>query len=94
MNLITVKEASLKWNVSERQVQKLCNEGKIKGVSKFGKSWMIPITALLPSQSKKEEGHLPMPRKTPFLDMTNIYNEPGKAEKCGELLINNSEAYA
>lgn len=94
MNLITVKEASLKWNVSERQVQKLCNEGKIKGVSKFGKSWMIPITALLPSQAKKEEGHLPMPRKTPFLDMTNIYNEPGKAEKCGELLINNSEAYA
>ena len=94
MNLITVKEASEKWNISERRVQKLCNEGRIKGTVRFGRAWMIPSSAVLPTLKQNEEHPtLPMPRKTPFLDMTNVYNEKGKAEKCGELLINNHEAY-
>ena len=55
---------------------------------------MIPSSAVLPTLKQNEEHPtLPMPRKTPFLDMTNVYNEKGKAEKCGELLINNHEAY-
>ena len=35
-----------------------------------------------------------MPKRTPFLDMTNIYNQKGNADACGEMLINNPEAYA
>ena len=94
MKLITVKEAAEKWGISARRVQILCSEGRIKGTVRFGRAWMIPSTAVLPTQKQDEEcPTLPMPRKTPFLDMTNVYNEKGKAEECGELLINNHEAY-
>ena len=91
MNLITVKEAASKWNVSERRVQKLCSDGRIKGVIRFGKAWMIPMNAIIPT--KNNNPTLPMPKKTPFLDMTNIYNRLGMAEECGDILADNQEAY-
>ena len=73
MNYISVKEASAKWGVTPRRVQILCSKNEIKGASRFGKSWMIPESAVLPSSAKKgEEPHLPMPRKSPFLDMTDL----------------------
>ena len=37
---------------------------------------------------------MPMPRHNPFLDMTNLYNEEGSAEKCAEMLVNCPEAHA
>ena len=94
MDLITVKEASKKWGVTERRVQILCNEGKIKGAVRFGRAWMIPSYAVLPSSAKREEPHMPMPKKSPFLDMTTLYNKAGEADKCAEMLINNPEAHA
>ena len=94
MDLITVKDASLKWNVSERRVQKLCSENRIKGAIKIGQIWMIPKTAVLPTRKNKDSLDLPLPKRTPFLDMTNIYNEVGCADLCGEMLINNQEAFA
>ena len=95
MNYITVKEAALKWGVGVRRVQVLCNENRIKGAYRFGRDWMIPNTAVLPSSSRKnEEPTLPMPKKSPFLDMTNLYNKPGCVDECAEMLINQPEAYA
>lgn len=95
MNYITVKEAAEKWNVSVRRVQVLCSQQRIKGAYRFGKSWMIPSTAVLPNAKRKEEEpRLPMPRKSPFLDMTNLYNKAGKADECTEMLINQPEAHA
>lgn len=95
MNYISVKEAAEKWGVTPRRVQILCNKGEIKGATRFGKSWMIPNSAVLPSSAKKgEEPHLPMPRKSPFLDMTNLYNKVGGADECAEMLVNNPEAHA
>ena len=95
MEYITVKEAAEKWKVSTRRVQILCSQDRIKGAYRFGKSWMIPMTAVLPNSRKIAEApSLPMPRKSPFLDMTNLYNEAGMADKCCEMLINNPEAHA
>lgn len=95
MQYITVQEAAQKWGVTTRRVQMLCNENRIKGAYRFGKSWMIPATAVLPNARKKnEEPHLPMPRKSPFLDMTNLYNKAGCADECAEMLINQPEAHA
>ena len=95
MKYITVKEAAERWNVSTRRVQILCSQSRIKGAYRFGKSWMIPSTAVLPNaRRKEEEPHLPMPRKSPFLDMTDLYDKPGRAEECAEMLINHPEAYA
>ena len=95
MDFITVKEAAEKWQVSTRRVQILCSQDRIKGAYRFGKSWMIPAKAVLPNVRKQnEEPHLPMPRKSPFLDMTNLYNKVGGAEECAEMLINQPEAHA
>ena len=95
MAYISVKEAAEKWGVTPRRVQILCNEGKIKGATRFGRNWMIPEGAVLPSSAKKgEDPHLPMPRKSPFLDMTDLYNKVGGSDECAEMLINNPEAYA
>ena len=95
MQYITVQEAAQKWGVTTRRVQMLCNENRIKGAYRFGKSWMIPTTAVLPNARKKnEEPHLPMPRKSPFLDMTNLYYKAGCANECAEMLINQPEAHA
>lgn len=94
MEYITVKEAAEKWGVTPRRVQILCAQSSIKGAVRFGKSWMIPEKAVLPSSSKGSEPHLPMPRKSPFLDMTDLYNRAGEVDKCAEMLINNPEAYA
>ena len=94
MEYITVGEAAKKWGVSARRVQMLCCEERIKGAVRFGPVWKIPSTAVLPNaRKKKEEPKLPMPRRCPFLDMTNLYNKAGGAEECAEMLINHPEAY-
>lgn len=95
MEYITVKEAAEKWGVSARRVQFLCTNNRIKGVVRFGRAWKIPATAVLPNARKtEEEPSMPMPRKSPFLDMTNLYNRAGEAEKCVEMLVNQPEAHA
>lgn len=94
MELITVKAAAEKWGVTPRRVQILCSQGKIKGAVRFGRAWMIPVRAVLPSSAKGEIPHMPMPRKSPFLDMTNLYSRAGEADACAEMLVNNPEAYA
>ena len=95
MEYMTVKEASEKWGVSPRRVQYLCVNDRIKGAVRFGPVWRIPETAVLPNMRKKDaEPHLPMPRKSPFLDMTDLYNKSGGADECAEMLINQPEAHA
>ena len=42
MNYITASQMATKWNVSQRRVQVLCSEGRIKGVFKLGENWAIP----------------------------------------------------
>ncbi len=94
MNLISAKEAAEKWGVTVRRVQGLCADGSIKGATRFGRAWMIPSHAVLPSSAKGEEPHMPMPKKSPFLDMTNLYSGFGKADECVNMVINNPEAHA
>ena len=45
---MTTKEAAEKWNLSIRQVQNHCKLGRIKGVERVGKTYLIPITAQKP----------------------------------------------
>ncbi len=45
MEFITVREAAVKWAISRRRVQKLCEQDRIQDVLRFGKSWMIPSDA-------------------------------------------------
>lgn len=48
MDYISVKAAADKWGISERRIQKLCEENRIEGTEKFGRAWMIPKDAEKP----------------------------------------------
>ena len=58
MDFISVKETAKKWGVSERWVQVLCEQGRIDGVSKFGKSWLVPKNAEKPTNGRVISGKL------------------------------------
>ena len=53
---MTLKEASIKWGLSERRVNTLCLEGRIEGASKFGKSWAIPEDTQKPTDARIKSG--------------------------------------
>lgn len=48
MGYINVHEAAEKWKYTERRVTTLCRDGKIIGVKKEGKLWLIPDNAPKP----------------------------------------------
>lgn len=52
MDCISVREASKKWGISERWVQKLCEDGRINGAVRFGNAWAIPKDAGKPPKLK------------------------------------------
>lgn len=52
----TCKELALDWNLSERTISHLCNEGKISGAVKKGKSWQIPDNAEKPVDGRITDG--------------------------------------
>jgi hypothetical protein len=49
---ISAPEAAKKWGISERRVQKLCEDGRILGVAKFSRMWLIPKDALKPKDGR------------------------------------------
>ena len=48
---ISTREAAERWDVTERQVQRMCNAGMIDGIIHFGKSWAIPEDAPKPTRT-------------------------------------------
>lgn len=55
MEYISAKEAAERWGISKRRVQKLCEEGRINGVTKVGFVWAIPATAEKPEDNRRRE---------------------------------------
>jgi hypothetical protein len=53
MDYITAKDAAQKWKISERRVQVLCEQNRIEGVHRLGKSWAIPKEAKKPLDKRK-----------------------------------------
>jgi len=50
---VRVEDVAEKWDVSPRQVQRLCNNGFIEGAIKFGTTWAIPKDAQKPTRTGK-----------------------------------------
>jgi predicted site-specific integrase-resolvase len=42
------EQAAEIWGVNTRQVQSLCAQGKVDGVVRLGRSWLIPKNAAKP----------------------------------------------
>jgi hypothetical protein len=50
---VKAEEIAMRWDVSIRQVQRLCVSGRIDGAIKFGTTWAIPENALKPTRTGK-----------------------------------------
>ena len=102
MEYLNITETAEKWGISPRRLQTLCANGKVEGATRFGKVWMIPKNTQKPvdgrTKASKESNaisldkDMPMPRKTPFLHMTDLYSVAGNAEKSIAALESNPEA--
>ncbi len=53
MDYIAAKQAAERWGISLRRVQKLCSEGRIPGVERVGRDWLIPRDAEKPADARK-----------------------------------------
>lgn len=53
MEYLTTTEMSEKWNISSRRIAKLCEQERIEGVIKKGKTWLIPANVEKPSDPRK-----------------------------------------
>lgn len=55
MEYISAPEAAEKWGISERRVQKLCEENRILGVQRISRMWLIPKDAKKPIDGRTKE---------------------------------------
>ena len=98
MEYLKIEQIAKEWDISIRRVQLLCSQGKIEGATRFGRVWMIPKNAKKPVDGRTRAGrdaddrNMPLPRKTPFLYMSDLYSTPGTADEVGESLSYNHEA--
>lgn len=98
MEYLKIEEIAKLWGIGERRIQTLCASGKIEGATRFGRDWMIPREAKKPIDGRTKLGRaraiedMPLPRKTPFLYMSDLYSVPGTADSVGESLSYNHEA--
>jgi len=58
MEYIKVSKAAEKWGISSRRVRLLCAQGKIEGVIRKGNLYMIPATAVKPSDQRSARAGL------------------------------------
>lgn len=103
MEHIKIEEAARNWGLSVRRAQELCKLGRIPGAKRFGTNWMVPENAPRPLDGRSKAGkaakqnpmaHRPLVRRSPFLDMTDLYSAPGTADRCIESLAYHPEAQA
>jgi len=48
MDYMTTIEAAKLWGITVRQVQSQCDNGKVEGVIRIGRMWLIPKTTPKP----------------------------------------------
>jgi len=53
MEYLTTIEMSKIWNISSRRVAALCEQGRIEGAIKKGKTWLIPDSSKKPKDMRK-----------------------------------------
>ena len=53
MDYLTTMEMSEIWGISSRRIALLCEQGRIEGVIKKGKTWLIPSDTSKPNDLRK-----------------------------------------
>ena len=52
MDFLTTKQASEIWGISQRRVSILCEEGRIAGAVKAGRTWLMPADTKKPTDAR------------------------------------------
>ena len=55
MEFLTTKQASELWGISQRRVAILCEEGRINGTAKAGRTWLMPTNTQKPVDGRKKQ---------------------------------------
>ena len=60
INYISVKKASIKWNIAERSVRDYCAKGRVRGAILYRGKWIIPEDSEKPSRlnAKQNKNYL------------------------------------
>ena len=53
LEYMSVKQAAEQWGISDRRVRALCQQGKIEGTIRKGKSYLIPVGTVKPADGRK-----------------------------------------
>lgn len=56
MEYISVQQAAMQWGISDRRVRLLCEQGKVEGVIREGRSYRIPVHAVKPLDGRLLRG--------------------------------------
>jgi len=51
---LNTKEVAEKWNINDRRVRVLCEEGRVEGALKVGRNWMIAEDASKPYDARRK----------------------------------------
>lgn len=52
MDILTVKQASVKWEISTRRITTLCRQGRIEGATKAAGVWILPVDIEKPHDAR------------------------------------------
>ncbi len=98
---ISIREAALRWGITERRVQELCKSGAIDGATRLGRAWMIPASAEKPKDRRSRPAHKEapplspdLPAHNPFIMHSALYHTPGTADHIIEQLKASDPALA
>ncbi len=90
MDYISVSEAAARWDVNPRVVQRYCASGKIAGVKKYGRAWMIPAEAQKPLDNRaKAETAQPEPLYPGLFLLENLRFDGRSVERIAASLPDN-----
>jgi Fic family protein len=79
MEYINVTQAAEQWGLSDRRVRLLCEQGKISGVVKKGRSYLIPADTVKPADGRILRGkHIPQEYASMFARVDALKAELGK----------------
>lgn len=53
MDYLTTAEVAEKWKISRRRVSILCQEGRIRGATLKGHTWLVPWDAKKPDDLRR-----------------------------------------
>lgn len=55
MEFLTTKQASELWGITARRIAILCEQGRISGAVKAGKTWLLPPNSQKPNDARFKE---------------------------------------